>query len=60
MVITIRIDLTNRTIEWLVSDEIIAERKEGFVEPEPKVKKGYLARYAKLVTSANTGAVMKI
>ncbi|ARK31637.1 dihydroxy-acid dehydratase [Halalkalibacter krulwichiae] len=56
----IRIDLTNRTIEWLVSDEVHASRKEGWVEPEPKVKKGYLARYAKLVTSANTGGVMKI
>jgi dihydroxy-acid dehydratase len=56
----IRIDLTNRTIEWLVSDEVYAERKEGWVEPEPKVKKGYLARYSKLVTSANTGGVMKI
>jgi dihydroxy-acid dehydratase len=56
----IRIDLINRTIEWLVSDEVHAVRKEGFVEPEPKVKKGYLARYAKLVTSANTGGVMKI
>ncbi|MFC0557845.1 dihydroxy-acid dehydratase [Halalkalibacter alkalisediminis] len=56
----IRIDLTNRTIEWLVSEEVHAERKEGWVEPEPKVKKGYLARYAKLVTSANTGGVMKI
>lgn len=56
----IRIDLTNRTIEWLVSEEVHAERKEGFVAPEPKVKKGYLARYAKLVTSANTGGVMKI
>ncbi|GAE34908.1 dihydroxy-acid dehydratase [Halalkalibacter akibai] len=56
----IRIDLTNRTIDWLVSDEVHAERKEGFVQPEPKVKKGYLARYSKLVTSANTGGVMKI
>ncbi|KHF40984.1 dihydroxy-acid dehydratase [Halalkalibacter okhensis] len=56
----IRIDLPSRTIEWLVSDEEHAKRKEGWVEPEPKVKKGYLARYAKLVTSANTGGVMKI
>lgn len=56
----IRIDLTNRTIEWLVSDDVHAERREGWIEPEPKVKKGYLARYAKLVTSANTGGVMKI
>ncbi|ADC48674.1 dihydroxy-acid dehydratase [Alkalihalophilus pseudofirmus OF4] len=56
----IRIDLTNRTLEWLVTPEEHAERKEGFVAPEPKVKKGYLARYSKLVTSANTGGVMKI
>ncbi|WP_368503617.1 dihydroxy-acid dehydratase [Alkalihalophilus sp. As8PL] len=56
----IRIDLTNRTLEWLVTPEEHAERKEGFVAPAPKVKKGYLARYAKLVTSANTGGVMKI
>ncbi|NEU29817.1 dihydroxy-acid dehydratase [bacterium LRH843] len=56
----IKIDLPNRTINVLVSDEELAERKEGWTEPEPKVKKGYLARYAKLVTSANTGAVMKI
>ncbi|MEC2071654.1 dihydroxy-acid dehydratase [Alkalihalophilus marmarensis] len=56
----IRIDLTNRTLEWLVTSEEHAERKEGFVAPEPKVKKGYLARYSKLVTSANTGGVMKI
>ncbi|RKL65893.1 dihydroxy-acid dehydratase [Salipaludibacillus neizhouensis] len=56
----IRIDLTNRTIEWLVSEEEHTKRKEKWTEPEPKVKKGYLARYSKLVTSANTGAVMKI
>lgn len=56
----IKIDLPNRTIEWLVADDVYAVRKEGWTEPEPKVKKGYLARYAKLVTSANTGGVMKI
>lgn len=56
----ISINLTDRSIELLVSNEELAERKEGWQEPEPKVKKGYLARYAKLVTSANTGGVMKI
>ncbi|MFZ4451760.1 dihydroxy-acid dehydratase [Salibacterium aidingense] len=56
----VRIDLTNRSIEWLVSEEEYVKRKEGWTEPEPKVKKGYLARYSKLVTSANTGGVMKI
>ncbi|MBU8905086.1 dihydroxy-acid dehydratase [Desertibacillus haloalkaliphilus] len=56
----IKIDLPNRTLNLLVSDEELAKRKEGWVEPEPKVKKGYLARYSKLVTSANTGGIMKI
>ncbi|MCK0473565.1 dihydroxy-acid dehydratase [Halalkalibacter sp. APA_J-10(15)] len=56
----IKIDLPNRTLELLISDEELAKRKTDWVEPEPKVKKGYLARYSKLVTSANTGGVMKI
>lgn len=56
----ISINLTDRSIEWLVSEEEFAKRSEGWQEPEPKVKKGYLARYSKLVTSANTGGVMKI
>ncbi|WP_078395439.1 dihydroxy-acid dehydratase [Shouchella patagoniensis] len=56
----ISINLIDRTIEWDVSDEEFARRREGWTEPEPKVKKGYLARYSKLVTSANTGGVMKI
>lgn len=53
------IDLPNRTIHLDVSEEVLAIRKATWVEPEPKVKKGYLARYSKLVTSANTGGVMK-
>lgn len=56
----IKINLIERTIEWEISDEELAKRREGWTEPEPKVKKGYLARYSKLVTSANTGGVMKI
>ncbi|GIN16854.1 dihydroxy-acid dehydratase [Shouchella clausii] len=56
----IKIDLIERTIEWEISEEELAKRREGWIEPEPKVKKGYLARYSKLVTSANTGGVMKI
>lgn len=56
----ITIDLPNRTINLNVSEEELVKRKEGWVEPEPKVKKGYLARYSKLVTSANTGGIMKI
>jgi len=49
------IDLTNRTIELQVSDEVLAERKAKLKPFEPKIKKGYLARYSKLVTSASTG-----
>lgn len=56
----IKIDLTNRTLNVELSDEELAERRTDFVQPEPKIKKGWLARYAKLVTSANTGGVMKI
>lgn len=55
----ISIDMHKCTIELLVSDEEIAKRKANWVKPEPKAKKGYLARYAKLVTSANTGAIFK-
>ncbi|MFD1204837.1 MULTISPECIES: dihydroxy-acid dehydratase [Sporosarcina] len=57
---TISIDLTNRTIELFVSDEQLAERRLKLKPFEPKIKKGYLARYSKLVTSASTGGVMKI
>ena len=41
-----------------LTEEEIAKRRETFVLPEPKEKTGYLSRYAKLVTSANTGAVL--
>ncbi|MBM7647643.1 dihydroxy-acid dehydratase [Bacillus ectoiniformans] len=54
------IDLTRRTLNVVLSEEELSERKANFVQPEPKIKKGYLARYSKLVTSANTGGVMKI
>ncbi|MGE7931565.1 dihydroxy-acid dehydratase [Viridibacillus arvi] len=57
---TISIDLTNRSIELQVSAEILAERKQNLKPFEPKIKKGYLARYSKLVTSASTGGVLKI
>lgn len=56
----IDINLTNRTIELKVSDEVLVERRTKLQPFEPKIKKGYLARYSKLVTSASTGGVMKI
>ncbi|WP_338753465.1 dihydroxy-acid dehydratase [Bacillus sp. FJAT-52991] len=54
------IDLPNRTLNVVITEEEMAERKKNFVQPEPKIKKGYLARYSKLVTSASTGGIMKI
>ncbi len=57
---TIHIDIPNRVLEVKLSDEEIEKRKAEYVKPEPKVKTGYLARYAKLVTSANTGAVLSV
>ncbi|MDD1503156.1 dihydroxy-acid dehydratase [Lysinibacillus sp. CNPSo 3705] len=56
----ITIDLPNRTINLEVSGEILAERRTKLPEFEPKIKRGWLARYSKLVTSASTGGVMKI
>lgn len=56
---TISIDIPRRKLELCVSDEELAERKTAWKQPEPKVKTGYLSRYARLVTSANTGAVLK-
>lgn len=56
----ILIDLQTRSIDLLVDDVILNERRKSWQKPEPKIKTGYLAKYAKLVTSANTGGVMKI
>jgi len=55
----ILIDIPNRRIDLLISDEEMEKRMKSWIPPEPKVKEGYLARYAKLVTSAATGAVFK-
>lgn len=55
----ISIDINNCKLEVKISDEEIARRRQKFVMPEPKVKEGYLARYAKLVSSAAEGAILK-
>ena len=54
----IAIDIPNCSIELKVSDEELAARRAAWVCPEPKVKTGYLARYAKLVSSADKGAIL--
>ena len=55
----ISIDIPARTITLQVSDEELAARKAAWVCPEPRIKTGYLARYAKLVTSADRGAILE-
>lgn len=54
------IDLQNRSLEVLVSEEELMLRAQTRPKFRAKVKKGWLARYTALVTSANTGAIMKI
>ena len=55
----IAIDIPKCTIELKVDEETLAKRKAAWVCPEPKVKTGYLARYAKLVSSADKGAILE-
>ena len=54
----ISIDINNYKIELKVSDEELAKRRSNWKAPEPKIKTGYLARYAKLVSSADKGAIL--
>ena len=56
---TIAIDIPNARITLQVSDEELARRKAVYVQPEPNVKSGWLARYARQVASANLGAVLQ-
>ena len=55
----IEINATERTINVKLSDEEIQKRLSALPKFEPKIKKGWLGRYAKAVTSADTGAVME-
>ena len=55
----IAIDIPACTIRLLVDEEVLAARRAAWTCPEPKIKTGYLARYAKLVTSAARGAVLE-
>jgi dihydroxy-acid dehydratase len=56
---TISIDITAKTITLEVTESELAARRDAWTAPEPKITKGYMARYAKGVSSANTGAVIK-
>ncbi len=55
----IAIDIPGCKIELLVDEDTLAARRAAWVCPEPKIKTGYLARYAKSVTSAARGAVLE-
>ncbi|UXM84276.1 dihydroxy-acid dehydratase [Methanococcus aeolicus] len=55
----IAIDMMAKEINLKISEEEIKERLANWKKPEIKVKKGYISRYAKLVSSANEGAVLK-
>ena len=55
----IAIDIPNHSITLKVSDEELAARKAKWVCPEPRIKTGYLARYAKMVSSADRGAILE-
>ena len=54
----IEIDINAGNINVKVSDEELEERRKNWVIPEPKIKTGYLAKYAKLVSSADKGAIL--
>lgn len=55
----IEIDIPARTLTLGISDEEMKQRRNLFKPREPKIKHGYLGKYARFVTSANTGAVLR-
>lgn len=56
----IRININENTIDFAVSEEVLAKRRASWQPRQPKITSGYLARYAALVTSANRGAVLEV
>lgn len=54
----IEIDINKNVLNVKLTDEELAERRKGWVPNEPRVKTGYLRRYAKMVSSGMQGAVM--
>ncbi|MBQ9239210.1 MAG: dihydroxy-acid dehydratase, partial [Treponema sp.] len=55
----ITLDINAHIITLEVSDETLVRRRAAWTAPEPKVRDGYLARYAKLVSSADKGAILQ-
>jgi dihydroxy-acid dehydratase len=55
---TIRIDIKGRKLDLVVSEDELTDRRKFWNEPEPKFRRGILGRYARLVHSAATGAIL--
>lgn len=55
----IAIDIPNASIMLQVSEEELAARKAAYVQPAPNITTGWLGRYARMVTSADEGAVLR-
>ncbi|NUQ69347.1 MAG: dihydroxy-acid dehydratase [Chthonomonadales bacterium] len=56
----IRIDIPNRSIQLLVDDAELERRRQNWTPPPPKINAGWLGRYSRMVTSADTGAVLTL
>lgn len=56
----IKIDINANTLNFVISDEELKERRAKWQPREPKITTGYLARYAAMVTSGNRGAILEI
>lgn len=56
----IEINIPARSIHLLISEELMEARKQQWTAPAPKARSGYLARYAAMVSSADTGAILKV
>ena len=56
----IRIDIPARSIALLVDDAELARRRAAFRPPAPKIRTGWLGRYSRMVTSASTGAILRL
>lgn len=56
---SILVDITNRQLTLEVDEAELDQRRAAWILPEPKIKSGYMARYARMVTSASNGAVFK-
>jgi len=56
---TIKLDIPSKRLDVVLSDEEIEKRRAQWIAPEPRAKGGYLARYARMVSSAAKGAIVE-